>query len=140
MGTVLWIACPQHMSVGIGSGTDCLGFQCFQRIGGRHLAGHHAVEIFLQGQFIHHCDSLWCPQQLYLPSVGRGTLIPVHIAQFDPAGQHRWHHTDPFSYKIITVHIDSDYFSLREYFLLQFSFLSILQHKITVRRQCHFAM
>ncbi len=43
---------PQNIAVRIGSGAHCLRLQRLLRIGRRHLAGHHGIEIFLQRQFI----------------------------------------------------------------------------------------
>ena len=88
MGAVPGIARPQHMSVGIGSGTDSLCFQGFQRVGCRHLTWHYTVEIFFQRKLIYHCNSVCGPQQLYMPSVRRCSLTSIHIDQPYPAGQH----------------------------------------------------
>ena len=62
MGAVGLIPALPDLLVSIASGTHRLGFQCFLRIGGRHLAGHHPAQIGFQSQLIHQ-------QQPFLPAV-----------------------------------------------------------------------
>ena len=126
MGAVPGIARPQHMSVGIGSGTDSLCFQGFQRVGCRHLTWHYTVEIFFQRKLIYHCNSVCGPQQLYMPSVRRCSLTSIHIDQPYPAGQHCRYYTDPFSHEIIAVCVNGHLVSPGKQFFLHFLTGSVL--------------
>ncbi len=65
MGAELRDTRPQNIAVRIGSGAHRLRLQCLLRIGRRHLAGHHGIEILLQRQFIDQHDTLLHPNTLY---------------------------------------------------------------------------
>ena len=97
MGSQRFVTRTLHMGVGIGPGTDCLGHQRFPGIGGRHLAGHHTVKVFLQRKFIDQHNPLLRPQQFQTAPVCRYALTAVDALQNDLAGPGRGGHHQPGS-------------------------------------------
>ena len=63
-----------HLPVGVTSGTDCLRFQRFYFITGRHLAGHDPAQIILNGKFIDNRNSFRCCPKLQYTLVRRNSV------------------------------------------------------------------
>ena len=103
MGAVLGITGVHHAPISISPCADCLGFQGFRRISGRHLAGHHAVQILLHQHLINHYNSVFRPQKLHLPPVGRRPLAAMAVLQNHLARQHTGYNPNPVLHKIFAV-------------------------------------
>ncbi len=132
MGAVSGVACMFHMAVGIGSGTDSLCFQRLKRIFRRHLAGDHAVEIFLQQHLIYRHYAVICFQKIHLPPIRRNALAAVTVFNNHLSRQHIRNNPDALRLKIAALIAKLHFLPRRMMFLLRIVIGSVGHSEIRI--------